>query len=89
MEKATYNLQVRMDAMTRGLSYEQAEMWLANNPEATGKELLAYLGELADGVRQQAIEVEMESCKLDRIEASLLVDRYMSYRSTLENGQGD
>lgn len=83
--EATNSLQVRIDAMTRGLSYEQAELWLEEHSDATAKELLAYLAGLADEAREKAIEVEMRSCKLDRMEASLVVDRYMSYRRLLEN----
>lgn len=80
---ATRGMQARIDATVKGLIYQWAEVWLERNPEATAKELLLFLAELAEKARREAIMAEMSSGKLDELEAAELVDRYMDYRDSI------
>lgn len=76
-------LKARIEAVTKGLHYQWAEVWLERNPGATAKELLLFLAEQAEGARREAIEAEMASMEMDELEAAELVDRYMDYRTAI------
>jgi hypothetical protein len=76
-------LKARIDATTKGLNYQWAEVWLERNPGASAKELLLFLGEQADAARRDAIEAEMRSGGLEEFEAAQVVDRYMNYRDAI------
>lgn len=78
--RASETLRARIEATTKGQGYQRAEMWLERNPDATAKDLLLFLAELAERARSEAIEAEMASDGLDEFEAAQLVDRYMDYR---------
>jgi hypothetical protein len=82
--RASETLRARLEAMTKGQSYLWAEVWLERNPNATAKELLLFLSELAEHARREAIEAEMASDGLDEFEAAQLVDRYMNCRELIE-----
>ncbi|MFJ4925246.1 hypothetical protein [Streptomyces sp. NPDC088736] len=81
--RASETLRARIEATTKGQSYQWAEIWLERNPDATAKELLLFLAELAERARREAIEAEMASGGLDELEAAQLVDRYMDYRDVI------
>lgn len=76
-------LKARIDAVAKGLNYQWVEVWLERNPDATAKELLLFLAELAEESRRKAIESEMAFGEMDEIEAAQLVDRYMDYRTAI------
>jgi hypothetical protein len=76
-------LQARINATTKGMHYQLAEMWLERNPKATAKDLLLFLAEKADEARAEAINAEMAIGEMDYIEAALVVDRYMDYRDAI------
>ncbi|MGA5767460.1 hypothetical protein ACPC36_08250 [Streptomyces pseudogriseolus] len=71
--------------MTKGQNYQWAELWLERNPNATAKDLLLFLAELAERARRDAIAAEMASDGLDEWEAAQTVDRYMDYRDAISN----
>lgn len=81
--KAARALKARIDAVTKGLNYQLAEVWLERNPGATAKELLLFLAEHAENARREAIEAELASGEMDEIEAAQVVDRYMDYRDAI------
>lgn len=81
--RAAEALRARIEATSKGLIYQWAEVWLERNPGATAKELLLFLSELAEKARGEAIEAEMASGGLDEFEAAQLVDRYMDYRECI------
>lgn len=81
--QAFETLRARIEATTKGQSYQWAEIWLERNPDATAKELLLFLAELAERARRDAIAAEMASEGIEELEASLLVDRYMDYRDAI------
>ena len=81
--RASETLRARIEAATKGQHYQWAEVWLERNPDATAKELLLFLAELAEKARREAIDAEMASDGLDEMEAAELVDRYMDYRDAI------
>jgi hypothetical protein len=82
--RASETLRARIEAATKGQSYQWAEVWLERNPDATAKELLLFLSELAERARREAIQAEMASDGLQEFEAAQLVDRYMDFRELIE-----
>jgi hypothetical protein len=81
--QASETLRARIEATTKGQGYQWAEIWLERNPDATAKELLLFLAELAERARREAIDAEMASDGLDEFEAAQVVDRYMDYRDVI------